>query len=292
MLEGIFSGEDLEPAQALNLSLVLHNCEQVRMLAKTTIRIPLSIYMKLDTGMHRLGFVPEAYLEAFQQLQTLQRAGKVAQISHMTHFACADQPEGIVQPLAQFQAVLAGLPGHWSLSNSAACLRHAQTIGRCVSEQQRQSWSRPGICLYGASPFDDRRADQMGFRPTMTLRSQLISVKAVASGEGIGYGHVFIAPCDMRIGVVACGYADGYPRHAPTGTPVDVAGVRTSIIGRISMDMMMVDLSHHPGAAVGDEVVLWGEGGPGVDDVARSAGTIGYELLTAVTSRVARSVAA
>ena len=149
---------------------------------------------------------------------------------------------------------------------------------------------RPGICLYGASPFADRPAESFGLRPAMTLSARLIGAHRVPAGESVGYGHTFRAPRDMRVGIVACGYADGYPRHAPTGTPVAVDGVPTRLVGRVSMDMLAVDLDPVPDATVGSPVVLWGRGGPSVGEVAAACGTIGYELLTAVTPRVPRRV--
>ncbi|MBC7203905.1 MAG: alanine racemase, partial [Pusillimonas sp.] len=151
-------------------------------------------------------------------------------------------------------------------------------------------WVRPGICLYGSTPFVHQTASALGLQPAMTLSSELISVRRVEAGEGVGYGHMFEALKPMTVGIVACGYADGYPRHAMTGTPVTVAGVRTRLLGRVSMDMLAVDLDSVPNPAVGDSVVLWGENGPSVDEVAKAAGTIGYELLCAVAPRVAKFV--
>ncbi|HUG59091.1 MAG TPA: alanine racemase, partial [Candidimonas sp.] len=183
--------------------------------------------------------------------------------------------------------VTQGLPGKVSVCNSAATL----TPGLWASlPDHQEQWVRPGICLYGASPFADQSADALCLRPAMTLSAKLISVRNIPAGEGIGYGHTFTSTEPMRIGVVSCGYADGYPRHAATGTPITVAGVRTRLLGRVSMDMLAVDLTSVPLAHVGSPVVLWGEGGPSVDEVAQAAGTIGYELLCAVAPRVPKIV--
>lgn len=290
MLEGPFSESDVRQAQQLGLTLVLHQPEQIRMLGQLQPGNPIDVYLKLETGMNRLGFPPHVYREAYLQVLDLQNKAVVRTISHMTHFACADSDEGVREPMQRFQEAIGDLPGDWCLANSAACLRHSTELGRLASNHHRDLWWRPGICLYGASPFDDESAQSLGLAPVMTLRSELISVKSVKAGEGVGYGHIFKAPHDMTIGVVACGYADGYPRHAVTGTTVYVAGKPVSLVGRVSMDMVMVDVTEVPHAHPGADVVLWGKGGPLVDEVASSAGTISYELLSGVTSRVPRKL--
>jgi alanine racemase len=180
------------------------------------------------------------------------------------------------EALARFASACGGLPFECSLANSAGVVRFGEIGGHVV---------RPGIMLYGATPFAERSAEELGLAPVMTLRSALIGVQSLAPGESVGYGATFSAQEPMRIGVVACGYADGYPRHAPNGTPVLVDGRRVPLAGRVSMDMLTVDLSGAPDAGVGSDVVLWGEGLP-VDEVAASAGTVGYELLCAVAPRV------
>jgi len=194
----------------------------------------------------------------------------------MTHFAQADETVGVDWQLHPFLRELSayGLP--WSSANSAALLRYPETLG---------AWARPGLMLYGASPFADLSAEQLGLRPAMTLRSEIISVQTLQAGEGVGYGQLFRADRPMRVGVVACGYADGYPRHALTGTPVLVDGHLSRTLGRVSMDMLCVDLGECPEAGVGSPVVLWGEGLP-VDTVAAAAGTSSYELLCALAARV------
>lgn len=291
LLEGPFEVGDLDLARDYQLTPVIHHPEQLRMLEAqscASLDMSLDIYVKLDTGMTRLGFIQSDYLRAFERIDALIRAGRVGKATYMTHFACADRPDGLEEPLQRFVQMAGHRPGAWCLSNSAASLLHPDRVAAFAAEHGRELWSRPGICLYGASPLFERSADQIGLKPAMTLRSELISVKDVQAGEGIGYGHLFIADKPMRVGVVACGYADGYPRHAPTGTPMRVGERMTRIVGRVSMDMIMVDLTGMPDAEVGTGVVLWGEGGPSADEVARSAGTISYELLSGVTARVPR----
>jgi alanine racemase len=175
------------------------------------------------------------------------------------------------------------MPGAISVCNSAAALRFAEIA---VGSETQAHWVRPGICLYGASPFADAEAASFGLKPAMSLRSEIIAVQELKAGDSVGYGAIFRADRSMRIGIVACGYADGYPRHAATGTPVVVAGIRTQLLGRVSMDMLIVDLGPVPAAGVGAPVSLWGEDGPSVDEVAQAAGTIGYELLCALAPRV------
>lgn len=288
MLEGAFEASDIPVAQALGLTLVIHEDSQLALLTDGPLGEPLNVYLKMNTGMNRLGFEPDNYRDAFESLQGLVRAGKVHEITHMTHFACAERADGIEVPMARFRDTVAGLPGDWCVSNSAATLTKSTAIALRWAPEGKSVWWRPGICLYGGSPLIEQSAADLGLQSAMTLRAQLIGIQQVRAGEGVGYGHAFVASKDMRIGVVACGYADGYPRHAPTGTPVGIDGTRATLVGRVSMDMITVDLSDHPQAQVGDVVVLWGDGGPTTDDVAQCAGTISYELLTAVTARVPR----
>lgn len=289
LLEGLFCAGDVQACEQLDLSLVIHCNEQIDWLSRARPTKPIDVYLKLDTGMHRLGMTPADYDRAFVQLMALRKQAIVGQVTHMTHFACADEPDGIDAAFTRFVAEAGSHPGAWCVANSAASLIHAKRIVEMANG--RPTWWRPGISLYGSSPLvttTGETACALGLKPTMTLRSELISVKTLRAGQGIGYGYRFRADRDMRVGVVACGYADGYPRHAPTGTPVFVAGHRTRLIGRVSMDMLTVDLSDMAQAQIGSDVVLWGREGPSVDDVATAAGTIGYELLTAVTARVPR----
>jgi alanine racemase len=277
LLEGFFEPADLELLQQYRLTTALHSSEQLRMLEMASLQRPLSAFLKMNSGMNRLGFQPEVYRAAFERAQALKASGRLGEVGRMTHFATADGPEGIDWQLERFTAAAGDLPGPLSLANSAASWRYAHA---------RADWVRPGIVLYGSSPFADESAESMGLRPGQTLRTEVIGIQHLKPGETVGYGATFKAESPMRLGIIACGYADGYPRHAPTGTPVVVAGKRTRLVGRVSMDMITVDLGPVPDAAVGAPVVLWGEGGPSIDEVASAAGTIGYELMCAVAPRV------
>lgn len=278
LLEGFFSPDELPEIARLRLRPVLHRADQVDILAKSRLDHRLDVLLKVDTGMHRLGLPPKRVSETLARLQGLSQVGRV---TLMTHFACADDPAvGVNEQLKCFRSILPSYPGGGgyavTLANSAALLRYPATHG---------DWVRPGIMLYGASPFPGRTGADLGLLPAMTLESQLIAVQTVRKGEGLGYGHAFVAERDMKVGIVACGYADGYPRHAATGTPVLVGGQPSRTLGRVSMDMLCVDLTPVPGAHVGSPVTLWGAGLP-VEHVAAAAGTIAYELLTAIAPRV------
>ncbi len=282
LLEGVFEPRDLELCSRLNLWHAVHGDEQIDWLATHKTHQPHRVFLKLNSGMNRLGFAPERLRAAYARLQALPQ---VDDISLMTHFSDADGEKGIAQQWQVFQRATDGLAGERSVCNSAATLRHAQDIG------VRGDWVRPGIAVYGGSPdFPAHDAAQWDLQPTMTLASKLIAVSDLVAGDSVGYGSTFVAPGPMRIGVVACGYADGYPRHAPTGTPVLVDGVRTRTLGRVSMDMIVVDLTPVPRATLGSEVVLWGESASGarlpIDEVAHAAGTVGYELMCALARRV------
>jgi alanine racemase len=288
MLEGFFEPRDIPVYAQYKLDATIHCCEQLLMLERSPGQEALNTFIKLDTGMNRLGFEPTEFPAAWQQVQALRRRGKIGSVGKMTHFAKADEISAFTQQqLAVYRRVTHGLPGPDSVCNSAATL--TPEVWQSLSDENVQ-WVRPGICLYGSTPFVHQTASALGLLPAMTLSSELISVRRVEAGEGVGYGHMFEASKPMTVGIVACGYADGYPRHAMTGTPVTVAGVRTRLLGRVSMDMLAVDLDSVPNPAVGDAVVLWGENGPSVDEVAKAAGTIGYELLCAVAPRVAKFV--
>lgn len=274
LLEGFFEADELPLFAELGLTPVVHCLEQVEMLATAVLPARLPVYLKLNTGMNRLGLSAEEFHPALTALET---SCNVAGITLMTHFADADLERGIAWQMARFGEATQGCEHPVSLANSAALLRFPEA---------RRGWARPGIMLYGASPFpQDESAQALGLRPVMTLSSRLIAVHELVAGERVGYGGIFTAERPMRIGVAACGYADGYPRHAPSGTPVLVEGRRTRTVGRVSMDMIMVDLEGIPQAGIGSPVVLWGEGLP-VDDVAAAAGTVSYELLCALTARV------
>jgi len=278
LLEGFFSPEDLEVVAEHRLSLVIHRLDQLQMLRQSGLPLRVPVYVKFNTGMNRLGFTPDA-LPALRDELAKNRA--VSEVTLMSHFACADGEIGIAGQFARFRAMAGDWRGPVSLANSAAILRHPETA---------RDWVRPGIMLYGGSPFADASAASLGLRPAMTLTSEIIAVQRVAAGEAVGYGAAFVAGYETRVGIVACGYADGYPRHAPTGTPVLVGGRRTRTLGRVSMDMLAVDLGELPAAAVGTPVTLWGEG-LAADEVAAAAGTISYELFCALARRVPVDVA-
>jgi alanine racemase len=273
LLEGFFELPELPVMAQHGLTTVVHSADQLRMLEALPLGAPVGVFLKLNTGMNRLGLSAAELRPALARLQVCRNVGE---ITLMTHFACADDAGGIAGQLERFDAATAGLALPVSLANSATLLRYPHAA---------RGWVRAGIMLYGASPFTDRSAAQLGLEPVMTLESRLIAVHTLSPGDAVGYGAEFRAAGPMRIGVVACGYADGYPRHATTGTPILVDGRHTRTLGRVSMDMLCVDLTELPDAGVGAPVVLWGEGLP-VEDVAAAAGTISYELLCALAPRV------
>ena len=282
LLEGCFEARDLELCSRLGLWHVVHCNEQIDMLAAHKTQVPHRVFLKMNSGMNRLGFVPERYRHAWTRLSALPQ---VDEISLMTHFSDADGPKGIAAQLARFDAVTHDLPGERSLSNSAGVLRHAGALANC------SDWIRPGIAVYGSAPdFPQHSAADWGLQPTMTLASKIIATQAINTGASVGYGSIFTADSPMTIGVVACGYADGYPRHCSTGTPVLVNGVRTRLVGRVSMDLITVDLTHVPHAGRSSEVTLWGRASNGavlpIDEVAQAGGTVGYELMCALARRV------
>ncbi|MBC9249201.1 alanine racemase [Pseudomonas alcaligenes] len=277
LLEGCFSADELPIAAQLRLDIVVQGVEQAEALLAAQLPQALNVWLKLDSGMHRLGLAPAAVRDWHARLRG---AAQVAELNLLSHFACADERGHPLteQQVEQFLELLDLDFDQRSLANSAALL----TI-----PASHMDWLRPGIMLYGATPFAELSATELGLRPVMSLQAQLIAVREVAAGESVGYGASWVAARSSRIGTVSCGYADGYPRHAPSGTPVLVGGRRASLVGRVSMDMLAVDLTNLPAAQVGDTVELWGAQLP-VDEVARAAGTIGYELLTKVTARVPR----
>lgn len=282
LLEGCFEVRDLELCSRLGLWHVIHCDEQIDMLATHKTQVPHRVFLKMNSGMNRLGFAPGRYRAAWTRLNALPQ---VEEISLMTHFSDADGPKGISAQLRAFEAVTHDLPGERTLSNSAAVLRHSALIG------EKSDWVRPGIVVYGSAPdFPEHSAADWGLHPTMTLAAKIIGVQHLVAGDTVGYGSSFTADGPLRIGVVACGYADGYPRHCTTGTPVLVNGVRTRMVGRVSMDMLTVDLTPVPEAGMGAEVTLWGRSSSGtvqpIDEVARAAGTVAYELMCAVAPRV------
>jgi alanine racemase len=283
LLEGVFEMRDLELCSRLDLWHTVHCDEQVDMLSAHKTQVPHRIFLKMNSGMNRLGFTPTRFRSAWTRLNQLPQ---VDEISLVTHFSDADGPKGVTEQMHVFTKTTEDLPGERTTCNSAGLLRHASD-GAVAAD-----WVRPGIALYGSAPdFPDHNIAQWDLQPTLSLRSRIIGMQDLQTGATVGYGSTFTADAPMRIGIVACGYADGYPRHCPTGTPVLVGGMRTRTLGRVSMDMIAVDLTPcDEAAAYGSEVTLWGKASNGavlpIDDVAQAAGTVGYELMCAVSSRV------
>lgn len=276
LLEGFFNPEELPVLAANNLQTAVHSWAQLEALERAELPHPLTIWLKLDTGMHRLGLRPEE-VDAF--CGRLARCANVCQpFNLMTHFACADELDSPVTPqqIALFNRLAQGLGGARTLASSAGILAWPAA---------HADWVRPGIMLYGVSPFADKTGVDHGLQPVMTLKSGLIAVRELKAGESVGYGGHWTSPRDTRLGVVAVGYGDGYPRNAPNGTPVWLNGRRVPVVGRVSMDMMTVELGPDARDQVGDEVILWGAPLP-VEEVARHIGTIPYELVTKLTPRV------
>lgn len=272
LLEGVFASNQLADVDHYRLDMVVHHASQIDWLQQAKMQAPIRVFLKLDSGMHRLGFMPGDYGAA---IHALEQCHNVAEIVLMTHFANADMPNGVEEAMQTVSAVMPATYAR-SLANSAAIIQQPQT---------HADWVRPGIMLYGATPIQAAAPATLGLKPVMSLQSALIGIKHIQAGESVGYGSLFTAEAPTKVGIVACGYADGYPRHAPTGTPIAVNRVITRTLGRVSMDMLAVDLSVIPDAGVGSPVELWGSLIP-VDDVARASGTIGYELLCAVAARV------
>ena len=294
LLEGVFEPRDLELCSRLNLWHAIHCDPQIDMLATHKTHQPHRVFLKMNSGMNRLGFTPARFRAAWTRLNALPQ---VDEISLMTHFSDADGARGIAEQMTVFATVTQDLPGERTLANSAATLRHgAQSLSTGLGGLRAAAdWIRPGIAVYGSSPdFPEHAMAHWDLQPAMTLASRIIGTQDLNAGDSVGYGSSFTADRPMRIGIVACGYADGYPRCAPTGTPVLVNGMRTRTVGRVSMDMITVDLSalQHEGveAGYGSEVTLWGRARHGavlpIDEVAHAAGTVGYELMCALAQRV------
>jgi alanine racemase len=276
LMEGLFHPAELSRAIAYDFTCVVHQVEQVEMLEQYTRARTLPIWMKIDTGMHRLGFQADQVQTMYRRLQNCKVVQKP--IGLMTHFANADVVDNAHtrQQIELFNRVTEGLPGPRSLSNSA---------GIIAWPTAHANWVRPGIMLYGASPLEGRHGAEHGLHPVMVLTSELIAVHQLAKGESVGYGSTWTCPEDMRIGIVGIGYGDGYPRHVKNGAPMLVNGQSCPLIGRVSMDMLSVDLRTQPAAKVGDPVTLWGPGLP-IEVVAKYSETTAYELLTRITQRV------
>lgn len=274
MLEGFFHADELALFDKYRLTTSVHSNWQIKALQQAKLHAPLDIYVKVNSGMNRLGFMPDRIHTVWQQLRALNN---VSEMTLMSHFADAENLQGIIEPMRRIEQAAEGLDCRRSLANSAATLWHPEA---------HFDWVRPGIVLYGASPSGQwQDIANSGLKPVMTLSSEIIAVQNLKAGEAVGYGGLYRASGEQRIGIVACGYADGYPRVAPDGTPVLVDGVRTRTVGRVSMDMLAVDLTPCPQAGIGAPVELWGKEIK-IDDVASVCGTVGYELMCALAPRV------
>lgn len=278
VLEGCFNREELQLASHHQLTLVVHQPEQIELLTQQAVETPLRCWLKVDSGMHRLGFQPDAVLAAWEALGQLPAVASLEGM--MTHLSSADDRDDpkTGEQLAAFLPLAESVGAAACIANSAGILGWPQGHGMAI---------RPGIMLYGASPFVGGRGEQEGLRTVMTLESRLIAINHYPRGAAVGYGGTYSCPEAMAVGVVAVGYGDGYPRHAPSGTPVLLNCRRVPLVGRVSMDMISVDLRSQPQAQIGDPVVLWGRGLP-VEEVAEHAETISYELFCGVSGRVPR----
>lgn len=276
LMEGLFYPDELQQSAKENFTLIVHHHAQLDMLKKSSLKEAFSVWLKIDTGMHRLGFAPDEAREVYQQLMNCPAVKKpVGWITHFSESDARNKPSTQNQ-MNLFNKVVKGLPGPRSLANSGGILAWPES---------HADWVRPGIMLYGVSPFSECEGREFGLQPVMSLTSELIAVHSVKKGEAVGYGGTWSCPEDMRVGIVAVGYGDGYPWHAKNGTPVLVNQKRCPLIGRVAMDMLTVDLRTQPTAKVGDPVVLWGKDLP-VEIVAAHSSTIGYELLTRIAPRV------
>lgn len=285
LLEGCYDEIDWRAAGEHDFAIVVHCDDQLAQLASASLRQRIDVFIKLNTGMNRLGFPLAATRNAVERALACE---SVKSVTLMTHFACADEPDGYREQLARFIKATEGLPFPKSVSNSAACFDVARLSGALGGAGD---WVRPGIMLYGATPFShkSRSAASLGLRAGMTLSTEVIVIQSLAPGDAVGYGASYVAQRNEQIAVIAAGYADGYPRHAPSGTPILVDGLRTRLAGRVSMDKITIDITDLPSIRLGSKVELFGEN-LAVDEVANAAGTIGYELLTAVARRVPKRI--
>lgn len=276
LLEGFFCAEDLPALVANNIETAVHSIEQLEALEQIELAHPVSVWMKLDSGMHRLGVRPEQAEAFYQRLSACRNV--VQPVNIMSHFSRADEPlvDATEKQISCFERFANDKPGMKSIAASGGIL---------LWPQAHFDWVRPGIILYGVSPLEEPYADHFGLQPAMTLKSSLIAVREHRAGEPVGYGGLWVSERDTRLGVVAMGYGDGYPRSAPSGTPVWLNGREVPIVGRVSMDMISVDLGPDASDKVGDEVVLWGNELP-VERVAAFSGISAYELITKLTQRV------
>ena len=276
VLEGFSSNEELSALLRYQLDTVVHCPEQLPLLQQRPEQAALKVWLKMDTGMNRLGFKAQAFAEAHHQLQHCPVV--IQPVGLMTHLANADvgHDDFTLRQVDLFNEATQGWVGPRSIANSAGLIGWPQT---------NADWVRPGVMLYGVSPFPGKTGVDLGLEPAMALQSRLIAIKPISKGETLGYGCAWRCHQDTLVGVVAIGYGDGYPRHAKEGTPVLVNGQRVPLIGRVSMDMLTVDLASQPGAKLGDPVILWGKGLP-VEEIADCAATIPYTLLCGITQRV------
>ncbi|WP_394147628.1 alanine racemase [Shewanella atlantica] len=277
LLEGFFRQADLTTLVEHDIDTVIHNEVQLEMLESASLSKPVTVWLKIDSGMHRLGFTPEQFESVYSRLKACPQVAKP--INLMSHFACADEPDNDSTKIQMnlFNELIKGLPGDRSLANSA---------GTLYWPASQADWIRPGIALYGVSPVTGDLGGNHGLMPAMDLVSELIAVRDHKAGEPVGYGSYWCAKEDTKLGVVAIGYGDGYPRNAPEGTPVWINGRLVPIVGRVSMDMLTVDLGLNASDRIGDDAILWGKALP-VEEVAEHIGTIAYELVTKLTPRVA-----
>lgn len=291
LLEGIFRPQDLDLCSQYDLWQAVHCQEQIDMIAAHSPASPYRVFLKMNSGMNRLGFRPAKYRSAWERLRSLPQ---VAEISHMTHFSDADAPKGIAMQMKAFAGATQNLPGEKTLCNSAATLRHYVNIedaAKAPLELVASDWIRSGIAIYGSAPdFPEHDTHYWDLEPVMTLAAEVIGIQELETGDTVGYGSHFTAPHPMRVGIISCGFADGYPRACPTGTPILIDGVRTRTLGRVSMDMMAVDLGPTPHAGFGSEAILWGRSQHGatlaIDEIAYAAGTVVSELMCALAMRV------
>lgn len=273
LLEGVYDYEELRIASAFNFDIVVHNDYQLSLLRQLSNQKKINIHLKINTGMNRLGFDIDVIPKVLLQIKENK---KINQIILMTHFANADNKKGIKKEIDTIKKLMQNYKHEFSVANSAAIINYPET---------HLEWVRPGIMLYGATPFHDKTAKELGLKPVMSLVSEIIATRIIKKGDAVGYGSSFVAENEMQIGVVACGYADGFPRIAPSGTPIIVENQLTKTIGRVSMDMLCVDLSNVSNVSIGSKVELWGDN-LSVDEVAQHAQTVGYELLCAVSSSI------
>ncbi len=277
LLEGFFCADELDTIDRLRLDIVIHSLHQLDQLEQARLKQPVRVWLKLDSGMHRVGLNPADFSAAYQRLQVCVQ---VAEVVLMSHFARADESDvsATRDQLSLFKQTTEGMTAPVSLANSPAILSCPASHG---------DWIRPGMMLYGASPLETPNANSRQLRPAMTLSSEIIAIRDLQAGDPVGYGTRFRCERPTRVGVVAMGYGDGFSRHAQNGTPVLVNGQRCPLIGRVSMDMLTVDISNLPEAKIGDKVVFWGEQLP-VEEVAQGCDSIPYELVTTLTSRIPR----